>query len=265
MPILENNFIGVKDVDASYTRGVKILRTISLKIAQNEIACLIGPNGAGKSTILKAIMGLVKVESGSIILNGDEITGMKPHKIMRRGIAYVPQGRTIFPGMTVWENLRMGGFIIKDKQLVDTRIKNVFDMFPALYDYRNLKAYALSGGEQQMIEMGRVLILDPSFMLIDEPSIGLAPKLRRLVFEKIKSLNREKGIGILMVEQNAVQGLEASDTGYVLDMGEVRFSGSGVKLLKDKRIRSLYLGGGESRNSDAGLEFRKADESPSVR
>jgi branched-chain amino acid transport system ATP-binding protein len=169
---------------------------------------------------------------------------MKPHEIMHRGIAYVPQGRTIFPEMTVWENLRMGGFIIKDKQLVENRIQEVFDMFPILYDYRNLRAYALSGGEQQMIEMGRVLILDPKFMLIDEPSIGLAPKVRRLVFEKIISLNREKNIGILMVEQNAVQGLEASDLGYVLDMGSVRFSGSGVKLLEDQRIHKLYLGGG---------------------
>jgi ABC-type branched-subunit amino acid transport system ATPase component len=244
MPILETDILSLNDVEASYTKGVKILHAISLKITQKEIACLIGPNGAGKSTVLKAIMGLTNVESGSINLNGEDVTAMKPHEIMHRGISYVPQGRTIFPEMTVWENLRMGGFIIKDKHLVENRIQEVFDMFPILYKYRNQKAYALSGGEQQMIEMGRVLILDPKFMLIDEPSIGLAPKVRKLVFEKIISLNREKSIGILMVEQNAVQGLEASDLGYVLDMGRVRFSGSGVELLKDDRIHRLYLGGG---------------------
>ena len=190
MPTSETEVLTLNDVDASYTKGVKILRSVSLKITQKKIVCLIGPNGAGKSTVLKAIMGLANVESGSVNLNGENITGMKPHEIMRRGIAYVPQGRTIFPEMTVWENLRMGGFIIKDKQLVEDRIQEIFNMFPILSDYRNLRAYALSGGEQQMIEMGRVLILDPRFMLVDEPSIGLAPKVRRLVFEKIISLNR---------------------------------------------------------------------------
>jgi ABC-type branched-subunit amino acid transport system ATPase component len=189
-------------------------------------------------------MGLLTVESGSVTLNGEEITGMKPHEIMKRGIAYVPQGRTIFPEMTVWENLRMGGFVIKDKVLVERRIQEVFEIFPILYEYRNQEAYALSGGEQQMIEMGRVLILDPRYMLIDEPSIGLAPKVRRLVFQKIVALNREKRIGILMVEQNAVQGLENSDVGYVLDMGIVRFRGSGVELLEDERIHKMYLGSG---------------------
>ncbi|MGD2269650.1 MAG: ABC transporter ATP-binding protein [Desulfobacterales bacterium] len=244
MPILETDILSLNDVEASYTKGVKILHAISLKITQKEIACLIGPNGAGKSTVLKAIMGLTNLESGSVSLNGEDVTDMKPHEIMHRGISYVPQGRTIFPEMTVWENLRMGGFILKDKHLVENRIQEVFDMFPILSDYRNQKAYALSGGEQQMIEMGRVLILEPKFMLIDEPSIGLAPKVRKLVFEKIISLNREKRIGILMVEQNAVQGLGVSDRGYVLDMGRVRFSGSGVELLEDDRIHRLYLGGG---------------------
>lgn len=254
MPTWETELLRLNDVEASYTKGAKILHAISLEITQNKIACLIGPNGAGKSTVLKAIMGLLNVEAGSVTLNGEDLTGLKPHAIMHRGIAYVPQGRTIFPEMTVWENLRMGGFIVKDKQRVEDRIQEVFDMFPILYDYRNLKAYALSGGEQQMIEMGRVLILDPKFMLIDEPSIGLAPKVRRLVFDKIISLNHEKKIGILMVEQNAVQGLEASDLGYVLDMGRIRFSGSGVALLEDERIHKLYLGGGGRVRSQTGVE-----------
>lgn len=251
MPISANESLILRDVEASYTRGVRVLRSISLQVTRKDIVCLIGPNGAGKSTVLKAIMGLAIVESGRIILNGEELTGVKPHEIMRRGVAYVPQGRTVFPDMTVWENLRMGGFIVKDKHLVETRINEIYEMFPILSDYRNLKAYALSGGEQQMLEMGRVLILDPIFMLIDEPSIGLAPKLRRVVFEKIITLNRTKGIGILMVEQNAVQGLEASDLGYVLDLGQLRFSGSGSELLKDERIRKLYLGAGRKDRSGA--------------
>jgi branched-chain amino acid transport system ATP-binding protein len=149
--------------------------------------------------------------------------------------------------MTVWENLRMGGFILKEKEQVEQRIEQVYEMFPVLKHSRNRKAYTLSGGEQQMLEMGRVLILDPRYMLIDEPSLGLAPKIRKMIFEKIRALNREKMIGILMVEQNAVQGLEAADFGYVLDMGKIRFQGSGVELLEHEGIRRLYLGGGDAK------------------
>jgi branched-chain amino acid transport system ATP-binding protein len=152
--------------------------------------------------------------------------------------------------MTVWENLRMGGFILKDKNKVEGRIEQVYEMFPVLKHSHNRKAYTLSGGEQQMLEMGRVLILDPKYMLVDEPSLGLAPKIRKMIFEKIKALNQEKVIGILMVEQNAVQGLEVADFGYVLDMGRIRFRGSGVELLEDKRIRQLYLGGGDAQKRD---------------
>ena len=239
--------LSLKDVEASYQRGVKILQSISLEVSREDIICLIGPNGAGKSTVLKAIMGLVNVEKGSITLNGQDITNSKANQTMRRGVSYVPQGRTVFPEMTVWENLRMGGFILKDKQHVEQRIEEIYELFPVLKHSRNRKAYTLSGGEQQMLEMGRVLILDPKYMLIDEPSLGLAPKIRKMIFEKIGTLNREKMIGILMVEQNAVQGLEAADFGYVLDMGKIRFRGSGVELLEDERIRRLYLGGGDAK------------------
>ncbi len=239
--------LSLEDVEASYQRGVKILQSISLEVSRKDIICLIGPNGAGKSTVLKAIMGLVSVEGGRITLNGEEITNSKANQTMRRGVSYVPQGRTVFPEMTVWENLRMGGFILKDKEQVEQRIEQVYEMFPVLRHSRNRKAYTLSGGEQQMLEMGRVLILDPKYMLIDEPSLGLAPKIRKMVFEKIRALNREKMIGILMVEQNAVQGLEAADFGYVLDMGKIRFQGRGVELLEDEGIRRLYLGGGDAK------------------
>lgn len=239
--------LSLKDVEASYQRGVKILQSISLEVSREDIICLIGPNGAGKSTVLKAIMGLVNVEGGRIALNGEEITNSKANQTMRRGVSYVPQGRTVFPEMTVWENLRMGGFILKDKEQVEKRIEQIYEIFPVLQHSRDRKAYTLSGGEQQMLEMGRVLVLDPKYMLIDEPSLGLAPKIRKMIFEKIRALNREKMIGILMVEQNAVQGLEAADFGYVLDMGKIRFQGRGVELLEDEGIRRLYLGGGDAK------------------
>jgi ABC-type branched-subunit amino acid transport system ATPase component len=242
--------LNLKEVEASYQRGVKILQSISLDVSRQDIICLIGPNGAGKSTVLKAIMGLVNVEKGCINLNGEDITNSKANQTMRKGISYVPQGRTVFPEMTVWENLRMGGFILKDKNKVEGRIEQVYEMFPVLKHSHNRKAYTLSGGEQQMLEMGRVLILDPKYMLVDEPSLGLAPKIRKMIFEKIKALNQEKTIGILMVEQNAVQGLEVADFGYVLDMGRIRFRGSGVELLEDDRIRQLYLGGGDAKKGN---------------
>lgn len=242
--------LSLKEVEASYQKGIKILQSISLDVSRRDIICLIGPNGAGKSTVLKAIMGLVNVGEGQITLNGEDITNSKANQTMRRGISYVPQGRTVFPEMTVWENLRMGGFIFKDKNKVEGRIEQVYEMFPVLKHSHNRKAYTLSGGEQQMLEMGRVLILDPKYMLVDEPSLGLAPKIRKMIFEKIKALNQEKMIGILMVEQNAVQGLEVADFGYVLDMGRIRFRGSGVELLEDKRIRQLYLGGGDAQKRD---------------
>jgi len=242
--------LSLKEVEASYQKGIKILQSISLDVSRRDIICLIGPNGAGKSTVLKAIMGLVNVGEGQITLNGEDITNSKANQTMRRGISYVPQGRTVFPEMTVWENLRMGGFILKDKNKVEQRIEQAYEMFPVLKHSHNRKAYTLSGGEQQMLEMGRVLILDPKYMLVDEPSLGLAPKIRKMIFEKIKALNQEKMIGILMVEQNAVQGLEVADFGYVLDMGRIRFRGSGVELLEDKRIRQLYLGGGDAQKRD---------------
>jgi len=242
--------LSLKEVEASYQKGIKILQSISLDVSRRDIICLIGPNGAGKSTVLKAIMGLVNVGEGQITLNGEDITNSKANQTMRRGISYVPQGRKVVPEMTVWENLLMGGFILKYKNKVEGRIEQVYEMFPVLKHSHNRKAYTLSGGEQQMLEMGRVLILDPKYMLVDEPSLGLAPKIRKMIFEKIKALNQEKMIGILMVEQNAVQGLEVADFGYVLDMGRIRFRGSGVELLEDKRIRQLYLGGGDAQKRD---------------
>lgn len=231
----------LKEITAAYQRGYDILHDVSLDVSIDEIVCLIGPNGSGKSTILKSIMGLVNVGKGEITLNGNDITSIPPHKALKAGIGYVPQGRRIFPGMTVWENLRMGGFILDDKEGLERRIERVYETFPILEEYKHKKAYILSGGEQQMLSMGRALLLDPVYILIDEPSLGLAPKVRNMIFDKIKELNQQ-GVGILMVEQNAVKGLELADRGYVLDLGNIRFQGPAEELLNDEKVKKLYLG-----------------------
>jgi branched-chain amino acid transport system ATP-binding protein len=187
-------------------------------------------------------MGIVKVTGGQVNLDGKEITNTQPHKTLRAGISYVPQGRRVFPGMTVWENLKMGGFVLDDSDLLSQRIDNIYNIFPILNEYKNVKAYALSGGEQQMLSLGRALLLDPLYILVDEPSLGLAPKVSRMIFERIRDLNKEQGIGVLMVEQNAIKGLELADTGYVLDLGKIEFQATCEQLLQDDKVRKLYLG-----------------------
>lgn len=231
----------VNGITAAYQRGYDILHEVEVDVSTNEIVCLIGPNGSGKSTVLKSIMGLVAVSSGAIQLNEKDITHISPHKVLRAGIGYVPQGRKIFPGMTVWENLRMGGFILRDKANLERRIAKIYDMFPILDKYKERRAYMLSGGEQQMISVGRSLLLEPSFMLVDEPSLGLSPRMIKMVFTTLRDIGGT-GVGILMVEQNAVEGLELATRGYVLDLGRIRFSGPSEQLLSDARIKRLYLG-----------------------
>ena len=228
-------------ITAAYRRGYDILHDVRLEISKGEIVCLIGPNGSGKSTVLKSIMGLVHVSSGSVLLAETDMTNIRPHKVLKAGIGYVPQGRKIFPGMTVWENLRMGGFVLRDKAELERRIARIYEMFPILDRYKDRKAYMLSGGEQQMISIGRSLLLDPAFMLVDEPSLGLSPRMIQMVFQRLREIGGT-GIGILMVEQNAVEGLELASRGYVLDLGTVRFSGPSEQLLSDARIKTLYLG-----------------------
>lgn len=231
----------VRGVTAAYRRGYDILHGVSLEVSPDEIVCIIGPNGSGKSTVIKSIMGLVKVSRGCITLDGTDITNTPPHTVLKIGIGYVPQGRRVFPGMTVWENLRMGGFILKDKQELERRIEQVYQEFPVLYKYREKKAYILSGGEQQMLSIGRALLLDPSYILIDEPSLGLAPKIIDIVFEKVEEISQQ-GIGVLMVEQNAIKGLELAVRGYVLDLGNIKYHGPAQQLLDDQMVKELYLG-----------------------
>ena len=231
----------VKEITAAYQRGYDILHGVELTVSADETVCLIGPNGSGKSTVLKSIMGLVTVGEGVITLEEKNITNTPPHRVLRIGIAYVPQGRKVFPGMTVWENLRMGGFILKDKEDLERRIREIYELFPILDKYKDKKAYMLSGGEQQMISIGRALLLDPSYMLVDEPSLGLSPKVMNMVFDTLNEIKR-KGMGLLIVEQNAVKGLELADRGYALDLGHIRFTGPADQLLNDEEVRALYLG-----------------------
>ncbi|MBA2278713.1 MAG: ABC transporter ATP-binding protein [Chloroflexia bacterium] len=235
-PLLE-----LRDVDASYGK-VQILHAASLAIHPGEVVSIIGPNGAGKSTVLKAVMGILRPTTGQILFDGQSITGLRPDQIVRRGIGYVPQGRIVFRDMTVAENLEMGAFTIADKGRVRPLMDRVFTVFPRLGERRTQRAGTMSGGEQQMLAMGRVLMSEPRVVLMDEPSLGLAPRFIELVFEKIGEL-KEAGMTLLLVEQNAAKSLSISDRGYVLELGRNRFTGSGPDLLADDRVRRLYLGG----------------------
>jgi branched-chain amino acid transport system ATP-binding protein len=235
-PLLE-----VREIDASYGK-VQILHRASLTIAPGEVVSIIGPNGAGKSTVLKAVMGFLQPSSGAILFDGRPIAGLRPDEIVRRGIGYVPQGRIVFRDMTVTENLEMGAFTVADKSRLRPLMERVFALFPRLGERQRQLAGTMSGGEQQMLAMGRVLMSEPRLVLMDEPSLGLAPRFVELVFDKIGEL-KATGMTLLLVEQNAVKSLAISDRGYVLELGRNRFTGPGRALLADDRVRRLYLGG----------------------
>lgn len=211
-------------------------------MGEKEIVTLIGPNGAGKSTVLRSIFAGTKVEKGSSIeFFGQELVGLSSQEVVQLGITYDPQGRTIFPSLSIDENLDMGAFLLTDPVLIKERKHYVYHLFPILHERRNQKSKLLSGGQQQMLAIARCLMLSPKLLLLDEPSIGLAPKIIAEVFEKLTEI-RDSGISILMVEQNAMQALSISDRGYVLELGENRLEGSGKKLLHDPKVGELYLG-----------------------
>ncbi len=234
------SLLRAENVTAGYGE-MDILHGVSIEVREGEIVALIGPNGAGKSTLMKTIFGLLKPRSGRIWLGERDITGLEPDQIVRLGVCYVPQTDNVFPSLTVKENLEMGAFILDEKNL-DARIERVYSVFPDLKRFHNTKAGMLSGGQRQMLAMGRALMLDPHVLLLDEPSAGLAPKLVELIFEKIKDINAT-GVSILMVEQNAKQALKMADRGYVLATGRNRFEGTGEELLNDPQVAKLYLGG----------------------
>lgn len=231
----------ISDVRAGYNAGPDILNGLSLRLAAGVICCVIGPNGAGKSTLLRTVIGLLKPRVGQIVFRGQRIDGLRPDQVMRHGISLVPQERGLFPDMTVLENLEMGGYVINDRKLVRQRIEEVFEMFPVLREKASARARTLSGGQQQMLAIGRALILQPTLLMLDEPTLGLAPAVARQIFETVRAL-KGKGITVLMVEQNARKGLECADWGVVLDLGQKRFEGSAHTILEDTRIRELYLG-----------------------
>jgi len=221
--------------------GMKILHGIDLEVKPKEIVALIGPNGAGKSTVLKSIFNLCEIYSGKIIFKNKNITKMPTYQLIYEGISYVPQGRQVFSNLTVKENLEMGAFIMGGRQLIERNIEDVFKKFPILKERKNELALNLSGGEQQMLAIGRALIQDPELLLLDEPSLGLAPKVMKEIFEKIKEINKE-GVSIIIVEQNAKKAVEIADKTYILEDGKVALKG-GKEILEDKRIKDIYFGG----------------------
>lgn len=231
--------LDVRHVSSGYGEMV-ILHDVSMHVEPGEIVTLIGPNGAGKSTLLKTIFGLLTPTAGHIRFQDTDITGIKPPLLVRQGISYVPQVDNVFPSLTVQENLEMGAFVREDAYT--DRLEEIFTLFPALRLKRKQRVGALSGGERQMVAMGRALMLDPTLLLLDEPSAGLAPRMVGLVLEKIVEINRT-GVALLMVEQNARQALKLSHRGYVMASGQVRFEGQGQHLLEDEEVGRLYLGG----------------------
>jgi branched-chain amino acid transport system ATP-binding protein len=231
----------VRDVVAGYGNGPAIINGASITLRAGEIQCMIGPNGAGKSTMLKVISGVLPLRRGQILLRGESIGGLAPHEILRKGICYVPQERALFPRMTVRENLRMGGYVLRDRAELERRIDDVLDRFPILRDRARQFAGTLSGGQQQMLSMARTLIVRPAVVILDEPSLGLAPMVVRQMFEIIGIL-RAEGITVLLVEQNALMGLKYSDWGVVLDLGRTLFEGPAREILADPRVQELYLG-----------------------
>lgn len=231
----------VENVVSGYGKGPDILKGISAQFEKGNSYCIIGPNGAGKSTLLRVICGLLRPRQGKVSFNGEEISHLRTDSILKRGISFVPQDRSLFPDMTVLENLRMGGYILKDRSKVTKRIAQIVEMFPILKERSSQRAKTLSGGEQQMLAIGRALVLDPEIIMLDEPSLGLAPKVTYQIFNNIQRL-KETGMTIILVEQNARKGLETSDWGIVLDLGTNRFEGPADTILNDPRIQELYLG-----------------------
>jgi branched-chain amino acid transport system ATP-binding protein len=230
----------VENIHAGYGK-LEILRGVSLRVEAGQVVSIIGPNGAGKSTVFKTLFGLLPVRQGRVRFAGEDITNQPPADLLRRGITYVPQGRNVFPLMTVDENLRLGAYIRPRSADLDREVERVYETFPMLQAARRKHAAELSGGQQQMLEMGRALLLRPRLMLLDEPTLGLAPLVFREIFRIIEDLRRG-GQTILMVEQNAAKALEISDYAYVLELGKNRFDGSGEAIRNDDRIRRLYLG-----------------------
>lgn len=232
----------LRDLTVRYG-AITALHGVSLRVEKGSIVTLIGGNGAGKTTTLRAVSGMVKPVSGQVLFEGQEIGGIPPHRLVARGLAHCPEGRMVFANLTVRENLQMGAYLQRDKAVIRREEEYVFALFPRLQEREAQPAGTLSGGEQQMLAIGRALMSQPRFLLLDEPSLGIAPLLVKLIFEKIVELNRQRGLTILLVEQNANLALEVSNFGYVLETGRIQLSGEAAGLRADPRVRDAYLGG----------------------
>ena len=232
--------LAIKNLDAGY-EGVEVLKQINLEIKPNEIVALIGPNGAGKSTIIKSIFDMADITKGKIIFKGKDITKLKTHELIEVGISFVTQGKINFSNLTVKENLEIGANMIKDKEVIEKNLKAVYEKFPVLKEKRHDLAFTLSGGQQQMLALGRALMQTPALLLLDEPSLGLSPKLQKETFKMIKKL-KDDGISLLIVEQNAKKAIEIADRTYLLEDGKIVLKGDS-EIIKHEKIKNVYLGG----------------------
>ncbi len=233
--------LSVQDVEAGYG-DFQVLKGASLTVEEGQIVCIIGPNGAGKSTLFKTIFGLLSPTAGTIEFNGSDIAGASQRELINEGVAYVLQRNASFPSMTVRENLELGAHVADDEYPVDEKIDELFEIFPALEEKQNQEAGTLSGGQQQMVEFGRGLMLDPSLLLLDEPTAGLAPKVIDTIFEKVEAIN-ELGVTVLMIEQNVKTGVKYADHVYVLENGQTKFDEDADTVLERPEIREAYLKG----------------------
>ncbi|MBV9681398.1 MAG: ABC transporter ATP-binding protein [Solirubrobacterales bacterium] len=236
--------LAVDGLTAGYGGG-DILKGVSFSVARHEIMCIVGPNGSGKSTLLSTIVGILRPRRGQIAFQGESLIGLAPRQVLSKGMVMVPQAHSLFAGMTVRENVEMGAFTVSDSRVVRRRREEIEEMFPLVRERARDKAGSLSGGQQRLVELARSLMLDPSLIVLDEPSIGLDPPTRRSVFGMIRLMNQQ-GRTILLVEQNARAGLKLSTRGLVLENGKVRLSGTGREILEHPEISSLYLGGAVS-------------------
>ena len=232
----------IKNLTVGYG-AISALHGISLSVPPGRIVTLIGANGAGKTTTLKTVSGLLRARSGEILYDGKNIAGRPTHQIVKLGLSHVPEGRMIFANLTVMENLQMGAYLQKDRRVIQRELDHVFGMFPRLQERQQQIAGTLSGGEQQMLAIGRALMSQPKFLMLDEPSLGLAPLLVKTIFEKIVEINRQQGLTILLVEQNANLALEVSHYGYVLETGKITLQGDSAVLRQNPQVQSAYLGG----------------------
>jgi branched-chain amino acid transport system ATP-binding protein len=231
----------VEGIDVSYG-DVQVLKGVNLDVEDKELVAVIGANGAGKTTLIKTISGLLKPRKGSIIFDGKRISDISANKIVQHGIVQVPEGRLLFPYMTVRENLEMGGYLLKNREAVTANLNSVYRLFPVLQEREKQVAGTMSGGEQQMVAVGRALMSSPKMIMFDEPSLGLAPKLVQSIFEMVVRINKELGITVLLVEQNVQHSCQISDRAFVIENGEVVLSGPGPDMLENAHVRRAYLG-----------------------